>query len=254
MQPDNTEFTKEQVLAHAGEIHRMRYADALFCVASGSIIEGHGTVGSDLDLVVIYEKLDFAYRESFIHEGLPVEAFVHDPDTLQAFIDGDHKSAHAAMFHMMATGIVVPQDSELSEKLRAYSRMKFETGAPVLGREQLDALRYSVSDLIDDLKGVRPASEQRAILYALYEKMGELHLRRQNKFYATGKRLARQLAESDPVLLKTLDNIMTEAHQSGVKSSHIAAFTRMLDAMGGHLFDGYYRAAPRDMRKKAEWL
>ena len=45
-------------------------------------MRGQATETSDLDLVVVYERLEAAYRESFVHGGWPIEVFVHDPETL----------------------------------------------------------------------------------------------------------------------------------------------------------------------------
>jgi len=53
---------------------------------AGSIVRGEGTPHSDLDLVVIFDRLPNAYRESFYFGDLPVEAFVHDPETLNYFL------------------------------------------------------------------------------------------------------------------------------------------------------------------------
>lgn len=62
-----------------------RYRDATAVRAAGSLVRGEGTAYSDLDLVVVYARLPAAYRESFVFEGFPVEAFVHDPETLEYF-------------------------------------------------------------------------------------------------------------------------------------------------------------------------
>lgn len=248
-------FTKEEVLARAAEIYRTRYADAIFCVAAGSIIQGEGTIGSDLDLIVLYEKLDHGYREAFFFEGLPVEVFVHDPETLQAFIDSDHKSAHSAMFHMLATGVVLPEECEISGKLRRYGQMKLDAGAPPMTAEREASLRYVISDRIDDLKGERPLYEQRALLYSIYENMAELLLRKKGQFLAMSKRIPRQMKDADPAFMQTLDKVMVAGHQeTGVTAAEIQILEDLLTQLGGYNFDNYYRAAPADMRKKAEWL
>ncbi len=70
------------ILRVAGLVRDRRYADAAAVFAAGSIVRGEGTAFSDLDLVVVYPRLPCAYRKSFRCEGYPVEAFVHDPETL----------------------------------------------------------------------------------------------------------------------------------------------------------------------------
>lgn len=45
---------------------------------AGSLIRGEGTNYSDLDIVVIYDKLEKAFRESFIIEGqFACQEFLH---------------------------------------------------------------------------------------------------------------------------------------------------------------------------------
>ncbi|HEY2852428.1 MAG TPA: nucleotidyltransferase domain-containing protein [Gemmatimonadaceae bacterium] len=70
-------------VANAIRSDRYQHADAVF--AAGSIVRGEGTAFSDLDLVVVYAQLPCAYRESFGFGGYRVEAFVHDPATLEYF-------------------------------------------------------------------------------------------------------------------------------------------------------------------------
>src|SRR5688572_21616157 len=66
----------------AKDILQKRFPKALFGFVAGSFHRGEATTTSDIDLVIIFEKLEFAWRESFMFEDWPVEAFVHDPETL----------------------------------------------------------------------------------------------------------------------------------------------------------------------------
>jgi len=77
-----------QLTKIAKEIFESKYPEAKVIFLAGSIVRGEGTPYSDLDLVVIFDKLPAAYRESFYSQGLPVEAFVHDPETLNYFLSG----------------------------------------------------------------------------------------------------------------------------------------------------------------------
>ena len=75
----------DELIAIATKIQQDRYPDADVIFLAGSVIRGEGTATSDLDLVVVFQQLPAAYRESFQFEGWPVEAFVHDPETLRYF-------------------------------------------------------------------------------------------------------------------------------------------------------------------------
>ena len=61
---------RDEPIAIATKIQQDHYpnADVIFLV--GSVIRGEDTATSDLDLVVIFQKLSAAYRESFQFSGL----------------------------------------------------------------------------------------------------------------------------------------------------------------------------------------
>jgi len=62
-----------------------RYPDAKAVFWAGSVSQGKGTSASDLDLVIVFEEVAHAYREAFIYDGWPIDAFIHDLDTLRYF-------------------------------------------------------------------------------------------------------------------------------------------------------------------------
>lgn len=66
----------------ANKIWHERFSDALALFCAGSVIRGDGTAHSDLDIVVLFEHVPHAHRESLIVDGWPVELFVHDYQTL----------------------------------------------------------------------------------------------------------------------------------------------------------------------------
>jgi hypothetical protein len=62
-----------------------RYVHAKAVFWAGSVQKRQGTSASDLDLVIVFEEIANAYREAFIYDGLPIDAFIHDLDTLKYF-------------------------------------------------------------------------------------------------------------------------------------------------------------------------
>jgi len=244
----------QMIVRKAELLFASRYRGAEFCVASGSIIQGHGLKHSDLDLVVVYRSLSTAYRESFGFDGTPVEAFVHDYETIQFFMDDDFQKGNASMQHMLATGKVIPSETAASVKLVEYARKAMNEGLKHFSPEKIDALRYAISDLIDDLKDERPAEEMRSILYTLYQTMGELRLRLAGRFLGTGKHLARKLQDCDPVFSGKLQAILAKAHTEGLASQDIDILSSLADQLGGHLFDGYRQNATSEMKSSAKWF
>jgi hypothetical protein len=248
-----SKFSAEQAIANAAELLSQRYIGAEFCLAAGSIVQGQAGEHSDLDLVVLFRELKCAFRESFHYRSMPVEAFVHDYETIQAFMDRDYKKAHPAIIHMIATGKVVGAETEISRRLQGYARALFDGGPEQTPEAKSKALRYSVSELIEDLRDDRTPPEVRAILYRLYETLGELRLRQSRAYIGTGKHLAQMLRACDPAFAETLDGIMIAGHAGRFSSEHLGLLVALLDTLGGQLFDGYRQDAPAEMREKVRW-
>ena len=248
------ELSALAAITNAESLFLSRYQGAEFCVASGSIVQGHGVTHSDLDLIVVYPKIQAAYRESFFYEGMPVEAFVHDYETIQAFMDDDYNRGNACMQHMLATGKIIPCETDSAMKLKTYAQRVLVDGLKGSSSEKIDALRYAVSDLIDDLKDDRPANEQRSILYALYPILGELRVRLTGQFFGTGKQLARKLMNCDPIFLEKLDAVIAKSHTERLSLHDIESLLSLIRPLGGYLFEGYKQLAPSEMRAKATWF
>lgn len=241
-------------LSAAESLFATRYKGAEFCVASGSIIQGCGLQHSDLDLIVVYPKVLTAYRESFFHSSMPVEAFVHDFETIQAFMDDDLKAGNASMQHMLATGKIVPYDTEAAIKLKRYAQEVLAKGLPATSQETMVSLQYRVSDLIDDLKDSRPIGEHRATLYSLYHAICELKLRQSGHFIAAGKHLARKIKNCDLVFSEKLEGLIESAHASNMRHEIIERLLALVAPLGCPVFDGYKQDAPVEMRTKARWF
>ena len=144
---------RERIIDVATAIRAARYTGAVATFAAGSIVRGEGTPFSDLDLVVVYAELPCAYRESFRFGGYPVEAFVHDPATLEYFfLEVDRPSGVPALAHMVVEGIEIPAPSDVSRELKRLAASVIGAGPPALDSESERRMRYFVSDLLDDLR------------------------------------------------------------------------------------------------------
>lgn len=61
------------------KIYREKFSDAKVIFLAGSVMRGEGTDFSDLDIVIVYESIEAAFRDSFSFDSWPIEVFVHDP-------------------------------------------------------------------------------------------------------------------------------------------------------------------------------
>lgn len=240
--------TPAQALAIAQLLLSTRYADAAFGFAAGSILRGEGTHLSDLDLVVVYERLPAARRESFLAEGVPVEAFVHDPGTLAWFVDEDAARGRPSLLHMIAEGTLVGTATESARSLQGQVAARLQAGPPSLTQAQRDALRYEITDLVDDLCGERSAAEVVAIGALLHPRLAELALRGRGHWYGSGKWVPRLLARMDPALGQRFDQAFAALFASADRAPVLALAQQELAVHGGRLFEGDCRTAPADWR------
>jgi len=225
-----------------------RFADADAGFAAGSIFRGEGTTMSDVDLVVLYRHLPNAWRESFVLDGVPVEAFVHDSETLNWFLAGDRDRGRPALMAMVAEGrIFGPNPQKAMEWQNAARRMLIEGPAP-LSEAQLNQLRYDITDKIDDLRGRRIRAEITALGAALYHSVAEILLRGQGRWFGSAKWIPRLLHALDAEQAARFDSAFDQLFAQGNAVELISCVEDVMGPFGGLLFDGDHQAAPASSR------
>lgn len=237
-----------EALAIAQNVLHSHYPEAAFAFVAGSIMRGQGTYLSDIDLVVVYPRLEAGRRESFIAHGVPVEAFVHDHATLAWFIDADIRRGRPTLLNMIKEGVLIGPAQETAEPLRREVIQRLAQGPEPLSADALNVLRYEITDAVDDLRGERSASEILAIGAMLYPKLVELALRGRGRWYGTGKWAPRLLAEVDAGLARRFDAAFRRLLSAGDVEWIIGLTMQELEPHGGPLFDGDCRGAPEQWR------
>jgi hypothetical protein len=236
--------TRAALVEVVREIHATRCPDAPVILAAGSLIRGEGTASSDLDLVVVYPSLANAWRESFRFAGYPVEAFVHDPGTLEYFFTEDRASGVPALAQMVFEGVEVPTSHALSRAAKARAGSILAAGPPPLDAAHEARLRYGVSDSLDDARAPRTGDELMAIGARLYEQLADYHLRRLGRWSARAKGIPRALRALDPDLAARYADAFTRLFAHGDATPVIRLAEDLLAPAGGPLFDGYRQDAP----------
>lgn len=236
-------ISANRALAVSATLLTDRFAEAQFAFVAGSIMRGQGTVASDIDMVVVYPRLERAWRESLIAEGMPVEAFVHDRSSLEWFLQRDVEAGRPVMINMVLEGRLVGRDVSGAEVLRATARVLLAKGPAPLEGERLKTLLYQISDHADDLRGERPPSEITAIAAQLYAKLGDLALLGRRHWTGAGKWLPRRLAEAEPEVAVRFEAAFNEAF-GGRHHALLALCEAELDRHGGPVFEGYKLEAP----------
>src|SRR5437588_13003031 len=234
----------------AKEILESKYSEARVLFLAGSIVRGEGTPHSDLDLVVIFDKLPNAYRESFHFQEFPVEAFVHDPETLNYFLfELDRPSGIPSLAQMILEGIELPEPSEVSQSLKQLPDSVVEAGPPVLSDEEVLKLRYNLTGLVDDVRQPRSREELLASGAELYETLAAFYFRSNHRWSAKGKAIPRILKLADADLCSRFCSSFDELFSHGQTGKAIALVAELLQPNGGFLFYGHRLEAPVDRRK-----
>ncbi|WP_437357872.1 hypothetical protein [Inquilinus limosus] len=242
----------EAALATAESVLATRYPDAHFAFVAGSIIRGQDTAHSDIDLVVVYGRVDRARRESFRSGGFPVEAFVHDPGTLRWFMDQDVARGRPSIVTMVAEGRLIGPVTADAEALRSEAGSLLAKGPPPLAAERRDALRYEITDLVDDLRDRRTPQETLAIGAALHQRLADLMLLGRGHWTGSGKWIPRLLAALDEPLARDFDEAFRWLFAESRPDRLIAFAETELGHHGGPLFEGDRREAPAEARRSSD--
>lgn len=211
-------------------------------------MRGQGNVTSDIDLVVLHRSLPQAYRESFLFEGVPVEAFVNDSETLMWFAERDCKDGRPAMLGMLIEGALIGPAQENGRRFKQQAQEIFAKGPPPLGVDKVQRLRYAITDKLDDLEADRSRAELVAIGAELYPLLVELVLRGSNRWNGSGKWNARLIDEMDASLSREFEAAFLDLYCGSDAGTVVRLGNKLLEPHGGRLFAGYRSDAPAEWR------
>jgi hypothetical protein len=237
-----------EILSLASEILATRYPAADAAFVAGSFMRGQGSTTSDIDLVVLHPSLPHAYRESFTFHDLPVEAFVHDPETLAWFLEQDRLDGHPSLIGMLVEGVLLGSNQQPAATLQQHASEIFAAGLPPLSPDALDRLRYTITDKLDDLAADRSPAEHIAIGATLYPLLVELVLRGNNHWNGTGKWSARLLHQFDEPLAHHFESAFLALYNNATPAAVLELAETLLAPHGGRLFANYRSNAPADWR------
>lgn len=241
---------RNKVIDTAKSIRGERYPSAAAVFAAGSFIRGDATAHSDIDLVVVFDRLPNAYRESYHVDGFPVEAFVHDPETLSYFIHRvDCVSGVPSLPQMIAEGVEIPGPTMLSQSLKDFARRVLEAGPPHLTEEEVNTRRYAITDLVDDLREPRTIDEMIAAGTRLYVALADFQLRFHGNWSGHGKSIPRVLKRYEFEFCVRFNAAFRCLFQSFDPKPVVEIAGEVLKPAGGFLFEGYRLAAPPDWRQ-----
>ncbi len=242
----------DELIEITREILQTKYSAAEFAFLAGSIVRGEGTAFSDLDVVVIYEDLPNAFRESFYFREFPVETFVHTPETLNYFIfEVDRPSTVASLARMVSEGIEVPKKSALSKKLKRLAS-KCLSAPPKISEDETRNMRCRITDLVDDIRAPRSKEELTASATVLYTALADFYFRAGGFWSAKSKSIPRHFQEINPEVCRKFCASFEELFVAGKPEKVIELAEELLAPHGGFFFDGLRLDSSPDCRKPLE--
>lgn len=228
---------------------KLKYHNAHTIFWAGSVTTGKFTSRSDLDLVILFDKIPNAYREAFIFENWKIDTFIHDFETLCYFFEEiDGKSGIPSLPHMIATGKLITSPSSLSKKIIQLAHKIIDAGPPPWNKEQLDRARFFITDLLDDVATPQNRAEQIASASKLYELLAEFYFRAQNKWQASGKAILKYLKQHDYDFAENYRDAFDELFKYGHAQKLEVLVQQVLEPYGGLLWDGYRADAPKEWK------
>ncbi|MCE4941554.1 MULTISPECIES: nucleotidyltransferase domain-containing protein [Streptomyces] len=232
-------MTRTEPVAAAHGLAQHLFPDALTVLVGGSVLTERRTRTSDLDMVVVTGPLENPHRHSLSWEGWPVEVLVHDEETLAAYCADNLARRWPGIPRLIAEGTLVSDRTGLGHRLQTEMRRRLADGPTAATVAELEAHRYELTDLLDDLAGADDPAELAFIASRVLNKTALLALLAGRHWQGSGKWLLRELRDHDPVLADRLAHSLTAPPR-------LAGVAReVLDGAGGPLRDGYRVTDPR---------
>lgn len=242
---------RKDPLAVANALLTERYPSAAVAFLAGSVIRGDQTSTSDLDFVVVFRRLPNAYRESLVWQGWPVEAFIHDRETLRYFCEEDcRRVGIPSLPAMVSEGIELPQPNDFSRELKAYADSLLKAGPMPWSDHEVSQSRYSITDLVEDMKAPRSKDELHASATRLYPLLADHYLRSRQMWTARGKSIPRRLDSVSPAIGAAFREAFCDVFENASTGRLFALCDELLAPSGGWLFAGYTIEAPSEWRIK----
>ena len=243
--------TYDAIRAIAQRLVQQRYPTAVAAIIGGSFATGRQTPSSDIDLLLLFEHVDCAWRDTIAAEGRTVELFAHDLATFTYFCkEMDAPGGTVPLARMVVEGENIVAAGDAYARLHALAHAVDTAGPPVLDAENLQRRRYAITTALEDLVDSRHPGEALAVACQLYEALADLHLRAAGEWSGGGKHLFRRLQAFDAAIAGQLDGalrLVASDLLAGQRAfEHLTA--AVLAPVGGPLLHGFCLPAPAHWR------
>ncbi|MFC7622157.1 nucleotidyltransferase domain-containing protein [Microlunatus sp. GCM10028923] len=208
----------------------------------GSFVSETATPTSDLDLTVLLPGPPAPYRESLRYEGYPVEVFVQTEQSLSHFCDKGLETRRPTMIRLVGESIILADHDGTGASWQRRCLDWLRTGPEPLSQAEVDARRYRITDLLDDLRGAQDQDRIGMIGSGLLESSADLLLSGSKRWVGGGKALVTELERMDKETgSRWLDDLLgaTRSAWTGDPGPIAKVSEQILDQFGGPLFEGF---------------
>lgn len=167
-------------------------------IASGSIVDGRGDPGSDLDIYVVHAQ-PLRQRVQRWFNGVRAEIFVNPPAAIRRYFEEERDRPSTAA--MLATGKIVLDRHPVVAELRAEAQRRLAT-PPNLSAAELTMRRYFAADAYENAQdiAVRDPANASLILHGAVRDMMDYAFLSANRPLPRVKTMLPALAELDSTL------------------------------------------------------
>jgi predicted nucleotidyltransferase len=216
---------------------RTRYGDPLTAFLYGSNFSGTADESSDIDCIVVSPAADISYRETFLEKGLLFDVFVFNPRALFLAMEGSYKAGNPILVESVVHSELLRDDYGLGDRfLLEAKRLKGQSLLPT--KQAADALRYSLTALIDDFKRGPFGLERSLLLSEIVNTIIDIHVLSIGEGKRTPVRGGRILKNSDSTLAAHINRAYLDAME-GVPSALLGEAVAALNLLGGPLRENY---------------
>ncbi|PEC22241.1 nucleotidyltransferase domain-containing protein [Bacillus cereus] len=205
----------------------------------GSVVRGEATKTSDLDIIIIDQKLSGCYRASFYSNGWPVEVFVHNFETYKTFFKSDCERGRPSLPQLVSEGIVLKGNDEIIERLKREANDLLKQGPEKWNEETMKQKRYFITDTLDDFIGATKREEELFIANLLADLVHEYVLRVNGRWLGNSKWFIRVLRRYDEQYAEQFVMAFDHFYKTGEKNELIIFIEKTLEYYGGRVFEGF---------------
>ncbi|MBM4763090.1 nucleotidyltransferase domain-containing protein [Bacillus sp. B15-48] len=212
------------------------HCEVAFLAGSGA--SGELTEHSDLDIVILDESQSASFRQCFFCFGWKIEAFVYNRMSLSFAFEMSRLEGIPSILRMCAEGIILKDDGSAAE-IQDIAKEYIRNGPSELTEEKLQYMRFTITDLLDDLNSYTDDKEKIFVVYKLFDFVSEFILRANGHWIGYGKWLYRSLLHFDKDFCERYVEVFHIFMKTGNSMPLSTLIDKVLEPYGGRLFEGY---------------